>query len=413
MTSSGRARHICFLSSSAPLGPGSSYSSFVLNLAECLVDRGYHVTILAPHVMGSRTREVLQGVTIRRFRYLPMRSAETLGLHGGMLPSLKMWPLNALKVPLLVWGQFRALKSLHAENPVDLVHSHWLIPQSVVAGWFTRSGRLPHVATAHGSDVLGLNLPGMRAILGYAAKNSDLITVNSCELERELRRRIGRREIRIIPIGARIPDPSSIAGNLELRKSLTDGSHLVGFVGRVIPEKGIFQFVRLIAELRVRAVDVRGLIVGGGSAEADAQALARELGVHAAVQFTGAVDPERVPLYMSVADTLVVPSHYEAQGLVAIEAMLMGLPVVAFEVGGLREIVVDGETGITVPAGDVGALTAAVERLIETPELRTRLALRAREKAESKFTLETAADRFDEEYQRLFTDPTMTCSTSA
>ncbi len=394
--------HVCFLTSSAPLGPGDSYSPFILGLAERLSRRGFRVTILMPHVAGSEAREVLRGVRVRRYRYLPRASAETLGMGGGMLPGLRERRLDLLKVPFLLLGQARALGALHRADPIRLLHSHWLVPQGAIGGRFAAARGIPHVATAHGSDLLGLRFPGAAAALRYAARTSDRITVNSVAMKEVLRSRIEEEgEARVVRIGARTPDPASIHGNLELRASLPRAEHVLGFVGRVVEEKGILEFVEALAALREEGESVSGLVVGGGGAEAEARRLAGELGVAGAIRFVGAVPPGRVPLHMSVIDVLAVPSHYEAQGLVAIEAMLLGVPVVAFETGGLGEVVVDGESGLAVEPGDVPGLASAVRRVLGDGALRRRLARGGRRRALEAFTLDGAADRFAAVYREL------------
>lgn len=393
--------HVCFLTSSAPLGPEDSWSPFILELAERMSHRGWRVTILMPHVTGSATRETLSGVSVRRYRYLPSGSAETLGLDGGMLPGLRERKLDVLKVPFLLWGQYRALRALHADDAVHLLHSHWLVPQGVIGGRFSGVRGIPHLATVHGSDLLGLRFPGVRVLLKYAARRSQLISVNSDAMLEELRSRVGGCDARIIPIGARAPEPDAVKGNLALRRSLPEECQTVGYVGRVVAEKGILEFVRLLERLQRNGFRVHGLVVGGGGSESDARDLAASLDVGDAIRFVGPVPPDDVPRYMSVMDVLVVPSHYEAQGRVAIEGMLLALPVVAFDTGGLGEIVSDGESGLTVEPGDMRALVRATEQALGDPALRRRLGLRARRMALERFTLEAAADEFDRAYREL------------
>lgn len=395
------APHVCFLTSSAPLGPDDSWSPFILDLAERMNHRGYRVTILMPHVAGSATRERLRGVVVRRYRYLPTGSAETLGQAGGMLPGLRERKLDLIKVPFLLWGQHRALRTLHRNDPIHLLHSHWLVPQGAVGGHFSRARRIPHLATAHGSDLLGLRFPGARAMLRYATRRSQLVSVNTEAMREVLRERIRDGEARVISIGARAPEPDAVTGNLELRRSLPKGERVLGFVGRVVEEKGILEFVRVLAALREKGVSATGLVVGGGSAGTDAREFARQLGIFDAIRFVGPVAPHRVSRYMSAMDVLVVPSHYEAQGRVAIEAMLLAVPVLAFDTGGLGEVVVDGQGGVTVEEGDVPALVAAAADLLRDPALRKRIGVRGRRVAVERFTLDAAADRFDAAYREL------------
>lgn len=394
--------HVCMLTSSAPLHEGDSYSAFILDLAQHLQDRGYRLTVLTPHVVGSETREIVRDVAITRYRYLPDPTSETLGLGGGILPGLRSRKFDLMKVPFLLWGQLRALNDLHSSDPIQLLHSHWLIPQSVIGGGFAEDTGIPHIATAHGSDVLGLDLPGRDAALRYATRRSLLVTVNSTSMFDALTDVVASEDVQIVSMGARPTPPGAVQGNLQRRRAWNSERNrpVVGFVGRLIEEKGVNDFIRIIANLHDRGFPVTAALIGSGSKQHVAQQLARNLEIQEAVHFVGAVDPSRVAHYMSVMDVLVVPSHYEAQGLVAAEAMLLGVPVVASRTGGLQDMITHEESGLLAECGDVDAMAEGVVRLFRDHALRERLTHRARLIASRRYTLDAAADRFAAIYRR-------------
>ncbi|HLM95515.1 MAG TPA: glycosyltransferase [Acidimicrobiales bacterium] len=170
---------------------------------------------------------------------------------------------------------------------------------------------------------------------------------------------------------------------------------LVGAVGRLAPEKGypvLLQAIRALPGCRV-------VFVGDGVERAALEAQVAELGLTERVVFAGWVEPPWTARW--AVDVLAVPSFTEGFPLVIVEAMLAGIPVVASSVGGIPEIVVDGETGLLVPAGDAPALTAALERLLGDRDLRGAIAARSRSVAEQSYTSAAMAAKFEALYHQL------------
>lgn len=164
---------------------------------------------------------------------------------------------------------------------------------------------------------------------------------------------------------------------------------MVLFVGRVEPLKGIDGLLKAIAVLRAQTPDLYAslcLAVIGGSADdgedvatemSRLQEIRRALAIEETVTFLGQKAQDSLPYYYSAAEVVVVPSHYESFGLVALEAMACGTPVVASETGGLAFLVRDGETGFHVPTGDPEALAERLRRLLTDEVLRRRLGQQA------------------------------------
>lgn len=158
------------------------------------------------------------------------------------------------------------------------------------------------------------------------------------------------------------------------------------FVGRIEPLKGIDTLLRSMALLAEQQPALRGdiclAIIGGDRRETPDQwssemrrlrRLQGELGIGHLVTFQGSQDQRKLPLFYSAADMVVVPSHYESFGMVALEAMACGTPVIASNVGGLRYTVRDGETGLLVPREDPEALAEKISLLLNDEPLRLQL----------------------------------------
>jgi D-inositol-3-phosphate glycosyltransferase len=195
------------------------------------------------------------------------------------------------------------------------------------------------------------------------------------------------------------------------RIGLCPGSRIILFVGRIEPLKGIDNLLRAITHV----VDVRpelrqGLcvpIIGGDPdpiREDDEMVRLRELreglGIGDIVTFLGAKDQDMLQYYYSVAEMVVMPSDYESFGMVALEAMACGTPVIASDVGGLAFLVRDGRTGYRVPARDPQALATKITRLLSDEGLRRRIGQRAACWAES-YAWPRIADRIEALYDEL------------
>ena len=169
---------------------------------------------------------------------------------------------------------------------------------------------------------------------------------------------------------------------------------LIGVVARLHRSKGIDVLVRAMVRLPGASLAV----VGRGDVQDDLEALAKELGVDDRVHMLGWQD--RPQDHIATFDVLAVPSRVEPFGLVIAEAMRAGLPVVASNVGGIPEVVADGETGFLVPPDDVDALAGALQRLLDDPELRARMGQAGERRFEANFTL----DRMVASYESLYSE---------
>lgn len=167
-------------------------------------------------------------------------------------------------------------------------------------------------------------------------------------------------------------------------------------VGRLIPIKGHLVLLRALARARARVPGVTLDIAGRGPLEPALKAYARELGLGEAVRFLGFVSP--VQEAIERAAIVVVPSLGEGFGMVALEAMERGRPVIASAVGGLPEIVADGETGLVVPPGEADALADAIVALAGDLEQAAEMGRAGRERALAEFTPERCADRIEALY---------------
>jgi D-inositol-3-phosphate glycosyltransferase len=205
--------------------------------------------------------------------------------------------------------------------------------------------------------------------------------------------KVNDRKLEIIPPGVDTSHFYPIpADEAKLFIGLRPDARIVLFVGRIEPLKGVDTLIRAMACLKFkgRARPVHLAIIGG---EPDAtpeqmtaemarlQKLSDDLCMGQMVLFLGKRDQDTLPYYYSAAEVLVMPSHYESFGMVALEAMACGTPVIASDIGGLGFLVQDGETGYTIPAGDPEILCEKLSLLLGDPQLRLQMGQLASEVA--------------------------------
>jgi len=194
-------------------------------------------------------------------------------------------------------------------------------------------------------------------------------------------------------------------------------SHRILSVGRLVPRKGVDLVIRALPLLREAGFDdVELLIVGGGGGAADMGAdpearrlteLARELGVDQQVTLRGQVPREIMPGILRSADAVVCTPWYEPFGIVPLEAMACGVPVVAAAVGGLTDTVVDRATGLHVPPRDPAAIAGAVAELLADPGLRSELGRAGRQRARSRYSWDRVAAETEKVYRHALADVAM------
>ena len=175
---------------------------------------------------------------------------------------------------------------------------------------------------------------------------------------------------------------------------IPEEDRMVLFVGRIEPLKGIDTLIEAMAKLKMKCHRCpHYLVIIGGDADASPQAtnsemarlktLSHELGIEDIIIFLGKRDQAKLPYYYSAAEVVVMPSHYESFGMVALEAMACGTPVIASEVGGLRNLIIEGETGFFIARQDSTTLSDKMKMLLLDDTLRNHISQKAAEYARS------------------------------
>jgi glycosyltransferase involved in cell wall biosynthesis len=327
---------------------------FLLGWAKALQAAGVEVVVLAPHDAGLPRQHAVDGVPVRRARYAP-DALERLAYRGEM-HRLALRPSGPPVLAGLFGAMAAALRRLVRSGRPDVVHVHWWMPGMLIAR-LARPGA-PVVCTVHGTDVALLeSRPGLEPLGRWALAAADRVEAVSTDLAERLAAVTGRTADAINPMPmTAVPEVGDVAD---------DGVLGVLGVGRLVPEKGFADLLEAAARLD-RPVEVT--IVGEGPQRDRLAALAAELGVRAV--FPGRVDVDGLRAAYAAADVVAQPSHREGFGLVAAEALAAGVPVVATDSGGARDVLPRSDL---VPVGDVAALAERLESVAADPRARERV----------------------------------------
>ncbi len=395
-----RLSRVLFVTHNMPRYAGDAAGSFVLRLAVALRDAGVSVDVLAP---GSETLsgiDTIEGVNIERVRYAaPARM--TLAYSGRMAEDVKASWGARLALAGLLWHMRTAIqKRVHGAirdgKPFDLVHAHWWFPSGLSA-WSAGVGAslsLPLVITMHGSDVrLAQGVGPSHGIMRRVLMRARVVTAVSHWLANAAREIVPEKLVAVggMPVDTRVFVPAH------------DNVSKLGilFVGRLNAQKGVANLLDAFARIPNSHAPLH--IVGDGPDDRLLKAKAMSLGIAHRITWHGALkQPELVPLYQQAA-VVAMPSRDEGLGLVAVEAQLCGTPVVAYNSGGLPDVVIPAEGGTLVEAGNIDALSNALALFVgDSNESRAQIqvaAAAARAAMLTRFSPEAVATRYLEFYR--------------
>jgi glycosyltransferase involved in cell wall biosynthesis len=407
--SQAKGKRILFLTSSAPRFPGDPTAPFILNMAHDLRALEWDVTILAPHAPGLKTLETIDGVVIRRFRYLWPAAWQKLCYNGGVAVNLKRSKLKALAIPFFVAAEFLGALSLLLRERPTIVHSHWIIPQGVVGQALGFAG-VHHVISVHGADIYGFRGRPLSAIKRWALHRCDHVITNSTSTKAEVEALCQPRALSVIPTGT-----TPYARNIENPRqgaALADpDTKTVLFVGRLIEAKGVRYLIEALPSILARR-PVKLLIVGDGPERAELEKHARSLNVQDDAEFVGSVPHSDIYDYFSRADVFVGPSitipgeWTEAQGNTFVEALFARVPVVASRVGGIPDAIIHERTGLLVDERAPDQIAQAVLRVLSDSRLADALKDAGYQHAADNFSRFVSARKIDAVYRSISGLPT-------
>jgi N-acetyl-alpha-D-glucosaminyl L-malate synthase BshA len=289
---------------------------------------------------------------------------------------------------------------------LDLLHVHYAIPHASSAVMarqiLAKQGlQVPVVTTLHGTDITLIGQdPSFAPVVTHSINESDGVTAVSQYLRQETYDHFDIDvDVEVIP---NFIDTERFhrLDKEHFRQALCPNDEKVlVHVSNFRPVKNATQVVDVLHRLRERGFEVKLLMVGDGPDRVPAERKARDLGVYDDVRFLGKQDP--VEEILSIADVFLIPSGSETFGLAALEAMACNVPVVASDIGGLPELVVDGETGYLCPLDDVDAFTDRTAAILSDEDLHAEMAEAARDRAKNTFDVEHIIPHYEDYYRQV------------
>ena len=300
------------------------------------------------------------------------------------------------------------LRRLLQHRRIDVLHLHGY-KATIVGGLAALGTRVAVVKTEHGRVE---PLPAWSALRGYCKLQmnrvldriisqflTDAVVFVSQDIERGVGLRTSRIQRRTIYNGI---EPLRASARDQPPGRRNDGEFHIGIVGRIDKVKGHAHLIHALARLN-HLQGLRLHVLGAGPLEAECRRQCHEAGVADRVCFHGF--QESIHEHMRNLDLLVMPSLHEGLPYTLLEAMYLKVPVIASGVGGLREVIVDDQSGVLVAAGDEQALAAAIERQYRNPELRSRLAQDAFRRVSRHFLAPEMVRQYAELYAHLLPKP--------
>lgn len=365
---SSQKKKLLVTASTFPRWESDTEPRFVLDLCAHMTNE-FDVTVLVPAAPGAKSREKLEGVKVIRYHYFPIHKWETLCYPGAIVPRIKEKKIRALLVPFLFISLYFHLLRLLPRY--DVVHAHWLIPQGIVQSWF----RKPYIVTGHGGDVTSLNEGIIKKLKIRCLKRASHVTVVSEHLKSKVQELTPELNPSVISMGV---NTEKLGKQYYVPNFFGQGDKkVVLFVGRLAEKKGVTYLIEAM-----KKVDALLIIVGDGPLRKELEEQAKIINNHENVEkikFLGAKTHEELKEIYASSDIFVIPSvtakdgDTEGFGLVMLEAMASGIPIVASNSGGIIQLIQDGINGLLCEEKNSLDLAEKINRLLYDDQLYTKL----------------------------------------
>ncbi len=288
-----------------------------------------------------------------------------------------------------------------------VLHSHTIFPEGLAVALLKRKLMIPHICTIHGGDI---NFFPFRNKLNYlvtkyALKKCDYLVTVSDKLRSKTRLIAnGLNNVSVIHNGADCkkfkPIPKEIA---KQKLGIKESCEIILFIGHLEPVKGVDYLLKAFAMLQRDRRDTRLFLVGDGYEKDKLMLLSKNLKIDNQVCFMGRKPFEEIPLWLNIADVFVLPSISEGFPTVIPEAMMCGVPVIASDVGGIPEIIINDKTGILTKPGNVELIEKGIKLLLDNKRIRNMISETAKEQSK-KYSWKNNASGYIAIYKKVFKD---------
>jgi len=391
------------LTTSFPLYEGIAVGIHVIEQARHLVKLGVDVDVLAPHHQGAQRHEVIDGIQVRRFRYMWPEKWQTLCYGAGIPTNLKNSFGAKLQLPFLLSALF--LNTIKVARKSDLIHAHWSLAglAGVLAGKVLGK---PVVLMMHGAEVYVLK---GNPFIKFVLEQADYVLCNSSFTLSKILEISDLQKYEVISPGVdtdRFRPDVDVSVFYEREPDIPKERPLVFALGKFIERKG---FSYLIEAMSLLNEDPQPfLMIGGrGPLKRKLRRQAQELRITDRVKFLDYIPDDCLPAYYAAADVFVLPSivdeegDTEGLGVVLLESMACETPCVASSVGGITDILIDGVNGFLVEPGNPQQIANRISQIIADRKMRERMGNQGRLTVEKRFSWQVQAGKILEVYKEL------------
>lgn len=356
---------------------------FNFHIAKHLVSLGHKVTVVSPLPYFPAIKALQRMQTWYKFSQIPTDAV--WGDVRALYPKYPMIPKisDALQAFFMIPVLFKVLSSLQRSEGIDVVNAHYLYPDGVAACKVCNWLNIPIVLSALGSDVNVLaGKQSVSAQIKHALSDCSAITAVSEDLATKMKT-MGNfhGKIHVFPNGVDLSLFAIRDKKVEREKAgWPADKKVILYVGRLSPEKGVDCLLEAARILKREQTNITIIVIGGGAEEKRLKALSETLGLTDTVRFLGEQSPAEINRFLGLADLLCLPSIREGCPNVILEAFASGRPVVGSQVGGIPEMINNGENGFLFRAGDAKDLADALDKTLrmnwDTESIRKSVELR-------------------------------------
>ncbi|CEL25138.1 glycosyltransferase [Methanobacterium formicicum] len=365
---------------------------FVHRLMKEIAKKGHEVHVLAPYT-GGETEYTLEGVHVERFHYFYPRRFEKLSGRAGMIDNVKEGFL--VKIQVLTFLFFNVIHSILKLRKMDVVHVQWPIPNGLGAIFLKKIYGIPYINTIHGEEVHLSKRYHLLFALRWLVNNSSKTITNSTATRKFcLEAGLDGDKIDVIPFGV----DTDFFRPLEVYKD--ENIFQILSVGYLIERKGFEYLIRAMPLVLEKHNQARLKIVGSGPLESKLKELIYELDLGDEVEIVKNVSDEELLMIYNSSDLFVLPSIVDSQGnteglgVVLLEAMACGLPVIGSDVGGIPDVINEKWTGFLVRPKNIQDLFNNITYLIENGDIKEKVADSGNKKVKVIFNWNSLSNQY-------------------
>lgn len=362
------------------------------DICENIVCRGHVVTVITSHFKGLQKHQIINGVNVIRVPVFSRKKMEVAGISS----MLSYFPLSV----------FEAMTHIKA-NDYEILNTHFAIPSGPTGYVLAKAFRLPNLLTIHGGDIFDPsktlsphNAPILKQTVKIMLKTADRVVAQSSDTQRNAYNYYNiKRPIDIIPLGIKKPNFTK-----KYRADFNFDNDEIIFctVGRLIKRKNLCDTLAILSDLKNNH-KFKFLIIGDGPERTNISELAKQYGIGSNILMMGSVSDEQKFQLLSLSDIFLSTAVHEGFGLVFLEAMDAGIPIVCYNRGGQNDFLENGKTGFMVNLGDKKKFQERILEIINNDVIRS--SMRAyNKKLIQNYYIDVCAEKYISLYNKVISN---------